>query len=453
MRRRQSRERAPQARRRLYLRVALLAGCLSGAVALGSAALAATSFKDTAGDNNAAPDITSLTVAESADGFVTVSVAVANYRTLPFETWINVWFDLDNNPRTGDGGDEALVQFNDDGGIRFKRWVRSDLVRRPATGITGVYAAGVLTLNVPKRALDEAASFGVLAVGSRGQNNGEEDERVAADYAPNRGRAFYAAPDPLTVGDAPGDHEAAPDIAQVDVSDDASGRVRFAVSTPSHTKLKPFTWVEVEIDVDHRRSTGDGGVDVVVSLDGERDVWAGRWSAEEEEYVRVRGSGVTARSGAGVVTFSVPRAFLNDVATFGFYLLSGHSSDDEDNAIDIAPNGAAWWKYTLAHKPPVSLDAGNPRGIPARAVAGGRFTVAVPVARSDTARGITSGSVACDMRVAGDKIHATGAVRTGIASCSVVVPGDAAGAAIRGSMVVRSAGKVVTVPFAFPVAD
>ena len=428
----------------------LLAACVVGTVISVPAAVAAAHHRDQLGDNNAAPDITSVTVAESADGVVAVTVAVSNYRALPFESWINIWFDLDNNPRTGDGGDEMLVQFNDDGGIRYQRWVRSELVRRPATGMTGSFSAGVLTLNVPKTALEGATSFGVLAVGSRGQDDGEGDQRVSADYAPNRGRAQYSAPDPLTIADASGDHQAAPDLTDVVVSDDASGRVRFAVSTPSHARLTTGTWVELDVDVDRHRSTGNDGVDAYVTIEGSQ-VTAARWNAEEEEYVRVRPSGVTAHSRGGVVTFVVSRRFLDNVASFGFYLISGHVSGDDDVAIDVAPNGAAWWRYTLTHKPPLSLAAGTPRGIPPGAVAGKRFTVAIPVTRSDTARRITSGSVACDLRVAGEAIDAIGAVHGGLATCSFGVPGDAAGATIRGLMTVRSAGEAVRARFTFPV--
>jgi hypothetical protein len=151
------------------------------------------------------------------------------------------------------------------------------------------------------------------------------------------------------------------------------------------------------------------------------------------------------------VTFDVPRSFLADVAAFDFYFVSGDSSDDEDNAIDLAPNASAWWKYTLANKPPLRLVAGAPRGTPARPVAGRRFAVSVHVLRSDTARGITSGSVVCDIRVAGKGVSATGRARAGLASCSLLVPETAGGTALRGSMTVRSGGKSVVARFAFAV--
>ncbi len=427
----------------------LVLAVLCGALALGGVALAAASFSDRAGDNNAAPDVTSVTVSESAEGIATIVVAVSNYPALPPNSWFNVWFDLDNNPNTGDDGDEALVQYFDDGGIQFRRWVGNELVRRPATGMTGTYIAGTLTLTVPKAALDGVASFGVLAVGNRGQDDGDGDERVAADFAPSVGNTRYTAPGPLSITDAIGDNDAAPDITKVDVSDTRAGTIRFAITTPSHQTLRPSTWVEINFDVDRRRSTGDGGVDAYVGVEG-REAYAGRWSPSEDDFVDVPRSRVRASSAGGVVTFDVPRRFLQDVAGFDFYLVSGDSFDDEDNAIDLAPNGAAWWRYTLANKPPVHLVAGTPKGIPARPSAGKRFAVTVPVLRSDTVRPITSGSAACTARVSGQALRAPGRVSGGLARCILSVPAGASGA-LRGTMTVRSGGASVGVRFTFAV--
>jgi hypothetical protein len=290
----------------------------------------------------------------------------------------------------------------------------------------------------------------VLAVGLRAQDDGDGGENVAADYAPDDGRARYESPGPLSTVDAAGDQDAAPDITKVDVDDTKAGRIRFAVATPSHLTLPPSTWIELDFDLDRRRSTGDGGVEAYVAYE-EGEVYAARWSSEEDDFVQVRRSGVIARNAGGIVTFDVPRSFLGDVAAFDFYFVSGDSSDDEDNAIDLAPNGNAWWKYTLANKPPLRLVAGAPRGTPARPVAGRRFAVTVPVVRSDTTRGLTSGSVACDVRVAGNPVRATGRVRAGLASCSLLVPESAAGTALRGSMTVRFGGKSVVARFAFAV--
>ena len=50
-------------------------------------ALSAASFSDTVGDDNAAPDITSLTVAESAPETLSITVTIGNFQTLPPNSW------------------------------------------------------------------------------------------------------------------------------------------------------------------------------------------------------------------------------------------------------------------------------------------------------------------------------------------------------------------------------
>ena len=163
----------------------LLAGLL-GAVSLlvvAGVALAAASFSDPPGDNNAAPDVTAVAVSETPDGNLTIAATLANYQALPANSWVNLWFDLDSNPRTGDDGDEALVQYFDDGGLQFFRWNGTTLVRREATGMTASVAAGVLTFTGPKAALDGAASFNLLTVASRGHDVGDDEDLIASDSA------------------------------------------------------------------------------------------------------------------------------------------------------------------------------------------------------------------------------------------------------------------------------
>jgi len=437
-------------RAKVVVKVLACVAAAASILVVAATALAASSFTDPAGDNNAAPDVTGVAVSETADGNLTIAATIANYQALPANSWVNLWFDLDSNPRTGDDGDEALVQYFDDGGIQFWRWNGSTLVRRQATGMTASFAAGVLTFTGPKAALDGAASFDLLTVASRGQDVGEDDDLIASDTAPNTGRGRWVSPGPLTVADIAGDHEAAPDVTSVRVTDSASGTITFAVSTPSHAALTADTWVELDVDIDRRHSTGGGGVEAYVVLTQER-VFVGRWSSSEQRFL-VRRTGARARSAGGVVTFDVPRALLDDVASFDFYVVSGDSdSDDEDNAIDLGPNGDRWWRYALANRPPLHLIADDARGIPARPRAGRAFSVVVPVRRSDTARAITSGSATCTVRVTGKPVRAAGKVSAGTGRCSLRVPAGVGGATLRGSVVVRSAGRSVTTRFSFPV--
>lgn len=432
--------------------VALVAASALVALVVAAAAIGAASFTDRAGDNNAAPDITSLTVSESPEGVLTLTTVVANYPTLPPGSWANLWFDLDNNPSTGDDGDEALIRYVDDGGLQFFRWVGNDMVRQQTTGMTSSFVAGTLTVTLPKTAIDNAAGFGLLVVTSRADAEDPDEEIVASDYSPNRGRARYVAPGPLTLADAAGDMDAAPDITDVQVADTPAGTITFTVATPSHATIAGDDWIELDFDIDRRRSTGDSGVEAFVGLDA-GDVYAGRWDPAKEDFVEVRRSGAQVRSAGGVTTFSVPRRFLDDVASFDFYLVSGDwdPAAEEDDALDWAPNGEAWWKYSLVNKAPLRLIAGDARGIPAKPAAGKKFTVLVPVKRSDTARPITSGVVACDMTVAGKRVQVKGSVSGGLARCSVTVPAGSTGSVVRGSMLVRSDGKSVKTGFAFRV--
>jgi hypothetical protein len=440
-------------RERTFLsRSMLLLASMLVALILAALAFAGSSVSDPIGDNNSAPDLTALSVSESTDGILTIAVTVSNYQTLPLSSWVNVWFDLDLNRRTGDEGDEALVRIMDNGGILFFRWAGSELVRRPATGMAGSFTAGTLTLTLPKAALDNVQTFGVLGVGARGQDDGDGGELVAIDLAPNSGRARYVAPELLSITDPVGDHEAAPDIAEVEVSDTKAGILSFVVSTPSHEMLSPTTWVELDVDIDRRGSTGDGGVEAYVYFERGR-VYAARWSPEQQDFVQVRSAGVRVRNAAGVVTFEVPRSFLDDVASFDYYLISGDSdpSGDEDYALDLAPDGDAWWRYTLVNKAALRLIAGVPSGTPAKPHAGRLFKVTVPVTRSDTARGIESGSAACAVRIGGQRVKAAGRVVPGRGLCSILVPQGASGRLIRGSITVRSSGKSIATRFSFSV--
>ncbi|HEU0246852.1 MAG TPA: hypothetical protein VFR38_07170 [Gaiellaceae bacterium] len=438
--------------RTLLSRSMLLLGTVLVALVLAALAFAGSSFSDPVGDNNSAPDVTALSLSESTDGILTVAVTVSNYQTLPLSSWVNVWFDLDLNRRTGDEGDEALVRFMDDGGILFFRWAGSELVRRPATGMAGSFTAGTLTLTVPKASLDNVPTFGVLGVGARGQDDGDGGELVAVDRAPNSGRARYVGPELLSITDPVGDHEAAPDIAEVEVSDTKAGMLSFVVSTPSHATLSPTTWVELDIDIDRRGRTGDGGVEAYVYFERGR-VYAARWSREEQDFVQVRSSGLRVRNAGGLVVFDVPRRFLDDVASFDYYLISGESdpSGDEDYALDLAPDGDAWWRYTLVNKAALRLIAGAPSGTPVKPRAGRLFKITVPVTRSDTARGIESGSAACAVRIGGQNVKAEGRVVSGKALCSILVPQGASGRVIRGSITIRSSGKSIATRFSFRV--
>ena len=251
------------------------------------------------------------------------------------------------------------------------------------------------------------------------------------------------------MADVTGDHEAAPDVTDVRVTNTASGTISFAVSTPSHGALTPSTWVELDVDIDRRHSTGGGGVEAFVAL-SEGKVFVGRWSASEQDFV-VRTTGARARSAGGVVTFVVPRVLRRRhqlrLLRRQRRLRPGRRGQRDRPRAERRSLVALHAREQASAAP----DRGRRARVPARPRSGRAFSVVVPVRRSDTARGITSGSATCTVRVAGRPVRAAGKVAAGTGRCSLRVPAGASGAALRGSIVVRSAGKSVTTRFSFPV--
>lgn len=428
---------------------AALAAC---AFAFAGVALSAASYSDTVGDANAAPDLTSVTVSEPVVGSLQITIVVGNFQSLPTNSWINVWFDLDSDPRTGDGGDEALVRYLSDGVVELHAWNGSQLVEGPTTGITATFGAGTLTLSVPKSALGASASFGILAVSARGQELGD-DELIASDYAPDSGRSAFVGPAPAAFADLVNDHDAAPDIASIRVSDAKNGWVTFAITTPNYATLHSESIVSVVIDADNGRSTGDGGAEVrITSLGGEFQLerWVSatkRW-APDDALTRVRMG-----NAGGVVAVDVHRSEIGSSNRLGFSVVTAdiNTSADAVVGVDVAPDDAPFFTYAFTNKAALTLEAARLFTSPARPRAGKPFAVNLAVRRSDTGKGITSGAVSCRVLVSGKRLSAKGSVVGGGGRCAFVVPASAQGETVRGSITVRSGGKSVAADFSYPV--
>ena len=427
------------------------AGALALAVFLcAGLAFGAATFADSPGDDNAAPDVTTVSVSKAADGMLTLLVSVGNYQSLPADSWFNFWFDLDSNPQTGDLGDEALVRYASDGGIDFYLWDGAELTERSPAGISGRYGAGVLMLTAPESAFGGLSAFGILAVSARAQSFAET-EFIASDYAPDRGRSAYTGPAQASFPDPSADQDAAPDITSVRVSDAKDGWISLAISTPNYGTLPGEAVLILSLDLDNKASTGDNGAEGLITVIG-GEVQLERWDARAEAWVgdslptrlRVRNAG-------NVVTVELHRSELVDAVRFGFAVTAADLDLGSEAilAADFAPEDGTFWRYSLANKPAFHLLATPALGAPARPRAGRPFTISLPVSRSDTQRGITSGTVTCNVTANGTKVRATGRVRAGRGQCSLVVPQGAS--TIRGSMTVRSGGKSVTARFTFKV--
>ena len=433
------------------MRVSVVGVVLCAVLLLTGVASGAASFADSTGDDNASPDITAVAVSEPAAGTLSVAVTVANYQTLPDESWFNLWFDLDNNPNTGDpSGDEALVRFLGDGGVEHYLWNGSAMAETPATGMTGAFSAGVATVTIPKTGPFAVATFGILAVSARGQTLAG-DMYITSDFAPNAGRSSWTSPTPGSFPDAANDHGAVPDIAQVRVTDAKNGWLRFEVSTPNRQALTEASAIILTFDADNKSRTGSGGADVSLTDVGGK-IELERWNTSRRAWrpdtapTRVR-----EKSRANLVVVEVHRSELGSGPRFGFKVASVHVdlALGEAMGFDFAPNNLSWWRYKLANPAALRLLVGRAIGLPARPHAGAPFTISLPVRRSDTNQALTSGSVTCNVIVAGKRVAAQGRIRGGRAQCTMRVPST--GATVSGSVTVRSGGAKVSSRFSFRV--
>jgi hypothetical protein len=431
------------------MRVSVVGIVLASVLAFTGLASGAASFADSTGDDNASPDITSVTVSEPVAGTLSVAVAVGNYQTLPTESWFNLWFDLDRNPNTGDSGDEALVRFLSEGGVEHYLWNGSQMVEAPATGMTGAFSAGVATVTIPKTGAFAVSTLGILAVSARGQTLAG-DTYITSDFAPNAGRSPWTSPTG-TFPDATNDHGAVPDIARVRVTDAKNGWIRFEVATPNRQALTPESAILLTIDADNKTRTGSGGADLSLTDVGGQ-LALERWNATRRAWrpdtapTRVR-----ERSRANLVVVEIHRSELGSNPRFGFKVASVLVDlvVGEAMGFDFAPDNLSWWRYKLANPAAVRLLAGRVVGTPARPLVGAPFTISVPVRRSDTNQAITSGSVTCNVLVAGKRVRAQGRFRAGKAQCSLRIPST--GGTVSGSVIVRSGGATVTSRFSFRV--
>lgn len=427
--------------------VAVSAACalLAAGIALG-----ATSFSDSTGDHNASPDISGVTISEE-NAVLTLRVAVANYQTLPVATWFNIWFDTDRNSQTGDiAGDEKLVQFFQTGEVKHAVWDGAEWADAPATGVTGSYAAGALTLTVPT-SLIGSSDFGLLAVAARGQQLSGE-LLVASDLAPNSGRSPFTSPTPASHPDPTNDHNAAPDIARVRVTDAKDGWIRFAITTPNRATLPAQSVIILAIDRDAKPRTGAAGSEVSITDTG-GEVRLERWNTSLRRWVDDTGrTRLKERSAGNVVTIEVHRSELDNTPRFGFKLASGDLdvATAELVAVDFAPDSGRFWSYQLAN-PVFRLLAGKASGVPVRPLAGKLFAVRRGVTRSDTHAAVTSGRVTCTASLGGQRVAAKGSLARGLGRCTMRIPAGSKGKRLRGTMTVRSGGKSVTSTFTYVV--
>jgi len=429
----------------------LVVGAAFATLLIASTAFGARGFSDPGGDTNTAPDLTSLEIAEASAGTIAIRVVVANYQALPANSWFNLWFDVDANASTGDdAGDEALVRYQSAGAMELYTWNGTQYVAGSTAGAVAAFTAGTLTVSIPRASIHAIGAFGVLAVGSRGQPVADE-ELVASDFVPNAGRARFAGPDPATFPDAIGDHDAAPDLTAVRVSDARNGWITFSMTTPNYAVLPEESAIVISIDADNNPRTGESGTELQLSLAAGQvalERWDGEQFVPDDLPTRARH-----RNTGNVVALDLHVSELGNSSRFRFSLLSAdvNTAIQSVVAVDVAPDDLTFWRYSLANRPALRLSAKRFVTTPGRPLAGKPFAIDLPVTRSDTGRAITSGAVSCRVLAAEKRVAAKGRVVHGAGRCAFVVPASARGKVLRGTVTVRSGGKSVAADFSYVV--
>jgi len=438
-------------RRRLgVLGAPLLAGLL---VATAGAAPSAT-YPDPAGDGNETPDISSVTVDDSSPGAVNVRVQVANFEELPSESRMILQFDLDRDATTGVAGDEIVVRYWDDKLFEVLRWDGVRLSPSSAEGMNASFASGTFNFKADRAVLANTSSFGLIALSARNQQL-DIGRVVGTDYAPATGRSIYSFSGLASFADPTHDHDAAPDITSISVSDTPGGKIDVRVTTPNYPTLPSDKIIGVDFDLDGRPPSAD---DVFVEyLSGPGIVQV---NTEENEVLApsIRPNTATGRYENSVLTLNVDRNELDGAASVGVGVVTfdivgrgeseGQAFEGDVEAVDSAPDDltGALLPYRLAHRPPLQLRAAKVVAAPARPRAGRRFTYGVVVRRLDTYRVLRSGSVTCSVLASGKRIPAAGRFVSGRAECSLLVP-PGASSTLRGTITIRAAGAVIRSTF------
>jgi hypothetical protein len=115
------------------------------ALVFAGGASAETTFTDTAGEDPAAADLTTVVVSnDPAAHTFKVTAQITNMPTMEANAEIDIAFDSDRNVATGQGGLDYLF-FVGAGGWGFDKWDGATWVDVPAVNVVVSYANGLLT--------------------------------------------------------------------------------------------------------------------------------------------------------------------------------------------------------------------------------------------------------------------------------------------------------------------
>lgn len=264
--------------------------------------------------------------------------------------------------------------------------------------------------------------------------------------------------------DPAGDAGVAADITAVAINDNAAtGLVTVTVTAGGYASAitdNSGRTVQVYLDTDRNPATGSldqGGTEYCLQADrdaGNYGWWFERWDGAK--YVDVPSTpGMNFARSGDTLTWTFSKTDIGGATGFNFSAWSAvFDANDTLVAEDNAPD-AGTWTYALsatAPPPPATTTVpltpvpspapatptpafkplvGAPATIPAKPVAGARFTVAFPVTRSDTRAPLTAGKMVCDPSVNGKVITHAESFKGGQAKLSFVIPKSAKGQTLK----------------------
>ena len=273
-------------------------------------------------------------------------------------------------------------------------------------------------------------------------------------------------------GDATG---GSPDITQVTATNDASGLITIRITTVA--PITSTSLVGVDLDTDGNPATGLNGTEY--SLLGDTTGF-GLLKWDGSNFVDAPAPSMGMSISGNVVEFRINRADIGNVTRFGFvaftvnfdaadkylgeddapdggeslYTLTlpqcGNGIDDDgDGRIDAKDFGCSSQLDNNESDDVVTLRAGAPIIVPAKARAGKLVIVGVPLIRVETGKAITSGTVKCAAKAGTKALPGRGQIIPGGAACAFKVPLKAKGKTVRGTVTVSFLGKTKVVKFSF----
>ncbi len=247
--------------------------------------------------------------------------------------------------------------------------------------------------------------------------------------------------------DPSGDARGGLDVASVTVSNDATGKLTFVIEIPSHQMLPAGKYIGLYLDADRNPSTGGGGFEYGVWVDGNRRTTEfNRWDVASDGYVVVGAPSLTGRYASGRETIEFDKSIVGGVSSLNFVVITWPDSDTRD---DRAPDTGKW---TYALTTASTLLITNVTRKPDPPIAGESFTISVIVVRLGQP-GLFNGKVQCGATIGGQRLRGSGSVAPGRAACKWAIPAVAGGKIVRGSIGVSEGGATTTRRFSAKITQ